>query len=266
MGDRVGDFLEFTIMMILLTAFIVFGMYTFRTTNAFNRYTQEQLSKEIVEMENAKYNAYNGKIISGREAKNLMIEYGGRDCAFLVSTLALNKASKNSIPLYGTLVDDFQTKKVPGTYLQGMSMNINKNIAVSDSELYAINFGSILTACTKANPGSNDYVSALNYNGAKFDQTSSNKIDAYGRSANTGYQQAIKYDTDKGVFMTTGTYAFNPKDINQQLRYDKLHDLDIAGSTMYIPDMAQFYSYLIKDGSNDIIGFVFIQVSATDEI
>lgn len=266
MGDRVGDFLEFLIMLVVLVAFIMFGMFTFNTSNKFNRYAQEQLSKEIVSLENAKLDAYNGKIISGREAKNLMIEYSGKDCAFLVSTIALNKAANGGMQMYGTLVDDMKKNKVPGTNLYDISMNINKGKTVTGANLYALNFGSVLTVCTKpVSDATGAYISVLkaDTNGVLVKDEA---IDAYGRTNNTGYKQGIKFDSDGGSFIATGTLATNSKDANQDMRYDKLHDLDVEGATMYMPDMAQFYSYLIKSVNGDIMGFAFIQVAATDVI
>ena len=261
MGDRVADMLEFIIMLVLLVAFISFGMFTLATTNKFSRFTQQQLAQEVVDFENKKYDDYNGKVVSGREVKNLIIEYGNRDAAFIVSTIWLNTAITKSIAINGTLADDFVNarRKVPGTRLTGATMQLNDGTEVN--EPYALNFGSVLTSCTLY-PANYDtdgtHKSPFVVNGSNVLSTS--EIRDFGNGNNIGFQEKLKFEN--GVYRTAGTLATNTKDKNIDLRYDKTHDLDTVGTTCYVPDMAQFYSYLLKNLSGEIIGFVFIQISS----
>ena len=243
MEKETSSLVSLGIVLIAIAVVITLGFGIFAVGKRLANSGQNDLVSQVDQISQSTFTDLDQQVITGTRLKGVINQLSSGNYAVLLNTLALRNCYLDSAKLNGDL------QSSPDSYKQAI---VNTNYPSESSKgtdaanTYFVNYNALL----------GDAASATN--GITYGVDGDSKVTGLDKETTVAPTSTEHLIMENGVFTTQ--YEFQTDSIGNVAKNIRQSDFNKQVSTIFIADASQFYSYCIKDSTDNYVGLAFVQI------
>lgn len=260
MEGEVSGIAKLGIVLIALAVLIGLGFGIFQISKGTANTGVNNVQKELDGVSTSQFTSYDQTTITGQMVRSAVSDFEGEQTAVLISTQAwINWLKDNNHKSnVGIVVGDYPSASgISAMYGDG---NVLPVVWAFSDKAYTETFG--VSASDGTASGTGFHAAFVNYNaiiGTKSSAAGTNSHQPYKTISGITYDMANIYFDQNCFRCVTGFLA----DSSGKVQYNNIvKNIQLTGTTEFVPTGAKFNAYLIKDASGTIMGIACQQIGS----